>query len=185
MADDDTRVRRDIGSCLTMVEAHAILHQKTRKMDDKGTLIATYKDYEVVRGLVGPLIAHGIEAAVKPSVRKTVEAVAKLSKDGKGVSGRALVEKLKRDKSVISRATQDAIAAGYLQNLSEKGKTASYVLGDTMPSDRSVLPSAEKVRKHRKQRLAELKQKQAKAKAPLQVSKKKGFKKKGFKIKRA
>ena len=54
------RLRRDFGSLLALIRAHAILHQATRDRDDDGRIIATLDDYAVVRDLVADTIAEGV-----------------------------------------------------------------------------------------------------------------------------
>jgi hypothetical protein len=56
MPVDATRLRRDFGSLLSLVPAHAFLYQAQRKTDARGRIIATvYGDYAPVRDLVGNL----------------------------------------------------------------------------------------------------------------------------------
>ncbi|MCC7000884.1 MAG: PriCT-2 domain-containing protein, partial [Gemmatimonadaceae bacterium] len=69
------RLRRDFGQLLNLIRAHAILHQATREHDADGRIVATLDDYAVVRDLVLDVISQGIEAAVAPIVRETVETV--------------------------------------------------------------------------------------------------------------
>ena len=72
------RLRRDFGALLSLIRAHAILHQATRERDDRGRLLATLDDYSSVRELVADLVSEGIEATVPKSVREAVHAVARL-----------------------------------------------------------------------------------------------------------
>jgi hypothetical protein len=53
------RLRRDFGSVLSLVRAHAVLHQATRERDDVGRIVATEVDYMAVRGLVLPVVSQG------------------------------------------------------------------------------------------------------------------------------
>jgi hypothetical protein len=39
------RLNRDLKSMFALVRAHALLHQKTRKNDPNGSIIATLEDY--------------------------------------------------------------------------------------------------------------------------------------------
>ena len=73
------RLRRDFGSLLALIRAHAVLHQASRERDDAGRIIATLDDYAVVRELVADTIAEGVGATVSDTVRETVEAVAALA----------------------------------------------------------------------------------------------------------
>ena len=73
------RLRRDFGSLLALIRAHAILHQASRQRDDDGRIIAALDDYAVVRELVADTIAEGVGATVSATVRETVAAVAELA----------------------------------------------------------------------------------------------------------
>ena len=69
------RLRRDFGSLLALIRAHAVLHQASRARDDDGRIIATLDDYAVVRDLVADTIAEGVGTTVSDTVRETVAAV--------------------------------------------------------------------------------------------------------------
>jgi hypothetical protein len=76
------RLRRDFETVLTLVRAHALLHQASRRKDEQGRVTAEIEDYRVVRELVADLVAVGVEATVKPEVREVVQAVGALIKKG-------------------------------------------------------------------------------------------------------
>jgi len=133
---------------LALIEAHALLHQASRKRAADRAIIATIEDYSAVREIVADLVSHGIGATVPKSIRETVNAVANLlSEEGSdGVSVTKLGQKLQLDKSSASRRAHDAIAAGYLKNLEDKrGRPKRLVLGDPVPGDIEVLPPPEKL----------------------------------------
>jgi len=138
------RLRRDFGSLLALIRAHAVLHQETRDADADGRIIATIEDYAVVRGLVGDVIAQGVGTTVPEAVRETVAAVDALATTN-GVTVRAVAEKLGLDKSNASRRLRVAADGGYVRNLEDKrGKPARWVLGDPLPDDSTaqLLPDA-------------------------------------------
>jgi hypothetical protein len=56
------RLRRDFAAVLSLIKAHAILHQASRDRDDKGRIVATVDDYAIVRELVfvADFVAEGI-----------------------------------------------------------------------------------------------------------------------------
>lgn len=61
-----TRLRRDFGKILDLIQAHAILHQALRQRDQDGRIIATLEeDYAIVRELIADWMAEGVEAAVQ------------------------------------------------------------------------------------------------------------------------
>jgi len=140
------RLRRDFGSFLSLIKAHAILHQVNRERDYQGRIVANIdSDYVVVRGLVGDLVSEGVNATVSPTVRETVSAVRELAiEDREGVGVALLSTKLKLDKSAASRRAMAARDKGYLKNLEDRrGRPARYILGDNLPDDLEILPSVE------------------------------------------
>jgi len=142
------RLRRDFHAVLSLIRAHAVLHQASRDRDDQGRIVATIGDYAVVRDLVADLVAEGVDATVSAAVRATVATVAKLVDDegGDPVSLGPIAEELRLDKSAASRHLRTAIGKGFVRNLEDrKGKPGRYVLGDAMPDDVVVLPEPEEV----------------------------------------
>jgi len=142
------RLRRDFNAVLSLIRAHAVLHQASRERDDQGRIVATVEDYAVVRGLVASLVAEGVDATVSATVRATVKVVANLvdDEDGSSVSLGPIAEELKLDKSAASRRLRTAIGKGFVKNLEDrKGRPGRYVVGDPMPDDVVVLPTPEEV----------------------------------------
>lgn len=139
------RLRRDFGALLTLIRAHALLHQATRERDATGRIVATLEDYAEVRALVADLLGAAVEQTVPKSMRETVAAVAELSTESREpVSVRALATELKLDPSSASRRARAAVAAGYLRNLAEgRGKPARLEPGEPLPEERELLPEPE------------------------------------------
>ena len=134
------RLRRDFGSVLALIRAHAVLHQVNRDRDPSGAIVATLDDYAAVRDLVADTIAQGVGATVSETVRDTVAAVADLA-PAEGVALRAIAEKLRLDKSTVSRRVRTAADGGYLRNLEDKrGKPGRWVIGDPLPESVALLP---------------------------------------------
>jgi hypothetical protein len=148
MGDVAVRLRRDFSVVLSLIKAHAILHQATRERDAQGRIIATLADYTRVRALVSGLIAEGVEATVPKTIRETVEAVDNVI-DGWGeehATNKAVSEELDIDKGATSRRVRAAIGRGYLKNLEDrKGHPARLVLAESMPEDQEILPAAEEL----------------------------------------
>lgn len=141
------RLRRDFKTILTLVRAHALLHQASRRKDEHGRVIAEVADYAAVRKLVADLVAEGAEVMIKPEVRETVAAAKKLLADGRdAVRQDAIKNVLKLDKSVVSRRVAAAIESGVLRNLEDrKGRPAQLVLGDPLPAQTELLPRPERL----------------------------------------
>jgi hypothetical protein len=144
MGDVAVRLRRDFSVVLSLIKAHAILHQASRGKDAEGRIVATLADYARIRELVSGLIAEGVEATVPKTIRQTVEAVENVI-DGWGkdyATNKAVAEELEIDKAAASRRIRSAIGRGYLENLEEsRGRPARLVLGEKMPEDQAILPA--------------------------------------------
>jgi hypothetical protein len=160
------RLRRDFSMVLSLIRAHAILHQASRKKDDAGRIIADLDDYRVVQELVADLVADRVEAAVPVPIRETVAAVTTLladkahkdtevydltASDGdvQGVTVTAVAKVLNLDKSTASRRIEVAIEHGYLRDLeTRRGRPRCLVLGEPLPKEIEILPMPETLAKH-------------------------------------
>jgi hypothetical protein len=140
------RLRRDFGTLLALVRAHAILHQQNRKRDRAGRIIADLDDYEQVRGLAEPILAEGVGATVSATVRETTTAVRALTTGEEpahpdGVTARHVAKELELDKSAARRRLQAAATGGYVFNAEEqRGKPGRWKLGEPLPGGTRLLP---------------------------------------------
>jgi hypothetical protein len=141
------RLRRDFGALLTLVRAHALLHQASRSRDERGRIVATLEDYDVVRELVQPLIAHGSEAAVSATMRETVEVVQDVyDTAGTEVQLVVVAKSLGIDKSAASRRVKAALNVGYLHNREERSRRPMRLVpGEPLPDGVELLPLVEAV----------------------------------------
>ncbi len=142
------RLRRDFHHVLTLIRAHALLHQASRDTDDKGRIVASLDDYAAVYDLVADIIAEGVEATARPEVRQTVEAVRNLLANGDdSVTVKQVGEHLHLDASTVSRRVAVARSLGYLKNEETRRRMpAKLVIGDKMPADVEVLPHPDRLR---------------------------------------
>jgi hypothetical protein len=147
------RLRRDFQALLSLIKAHALLHQATREIDERGRIIATTEDYRAVHALVAEVINENVEAAVPPTVREIIQRVRELSK-GKyqdGVPYSPLSGALGIDKSSVSRRAKVAMELGYLANkeirpghparlsvVSEPSEFEYLILPDPKPLEEAV-----------------------------------------------
>jgi hypothetical protein len=138
------RLRRDFHHVLTLIRAHAILHQCTREKDNQGRIVATVADYGAIRDLVANIVAEGVQATVRKEVRQTVDAVRSLvAKDHGHVTVNQLADVLHLDGSAVSRRVSVARSLGYLRNEeTRRGMPAKLVIGDKMPAEVDVMPDA-------------------------------------------
>ena len=141
---DDVRMRRDFEQILTVMQAHAFRHQRTRKVDEQGRVVADRRDYEAAYRLLTNVLAITLDA-VTNEMRATVKAVSDLRAEGsEAVSYPQLAEKLELSRSGAWRRAQCALKGGYLVNAEEKkGYPAKLALGDPLPPARPVLPAPE------------------------------------------
>jgi len=134
------RMRRDFSTLLGMIEAHAVLHQATRKTDAYGRIIATGADYAAVRDIMADALAITTGRTVKANVRAAVASVDALG--GDGVTVVQVARHMKRDRSRATRGLKEACDLGDLTNLEDRpGRTARYKTGtDELPADSPALP---------------------------------------------
>ncbi len=146
------RLRRDFGALLSLIRAHAILHQATRERDDRGRIVATLEDYACVRELVSDLVSEGIEATVPKSVREAVHAVARLHarEDAQPVAVLQVAKELKLDRTAASRRVRSAKDRGFLRDLEDNPRKPSRLIpGDPLPEDLEILPKPENIQAYK------------------------------------
>jgi hypothetical protein len=136
------RMRRDFGVLLGMIEAHAVLHQVTRKRDQHGRILATAADYAAAVEILADAFAITSGKRVKDAVRKAVAAVEALGGAESDVTVAQVAKHLKRERSRASRGLKEAADLGYLTNQeTREGRAARYRLGpDEVPEDKRALP---------------------------------------------
>jgi uncharacterized protein with PIN domain len=139
------RLRRDFQMVLTLIRAHALLHQLNRERDSEGRVVAAVADYAAVRELVSDLVADAVDRTVPATIRETVAAVADLAGAGE-TTVVAVAHQLDLDKSAASRRVKVATSRGYLRNVEDRrGHPARLVLGDPLPTDSSILPEPDEL----------------------------------------
>lgn len=147
MPTSTTRLRRDFVSLLSLVRAHALLHQATRKRDRDGRVLATLDDYAAVRDLVGDLLAEGADAYASPAIRETVGAVARIVEEGaQHATARQVAERLAIGRNAADDRIRRALAAGYLTNVAattERGRKLRP--GQPLPDEPEFLPPVDAV----------------------------------------
>jgi len=140
------RLRRDFSLVLSLIQAHAILHQLNRERDDDGRIIASLEDYAEVRELVAGVISENVGTTVSDTIRETVAAIDELTQGensdvADGVMRLAISKKLKLDVTTVSRRLSAAAGKGYIRNLETKrGKPGRWVIGDPLPEKEMILP---------------------------------------------
>jgi hypothetical protein len=141
------RLRRDFATVVALIQAHALLHRRQRGRDEDGRILANFDDYAVVQALVSDLVAGAADRSIPEGVRETVRTLGDLAAAhdplDDGLSAARIAEATGVDKSTALRRVRVAIARGFIRNLEERrGRPARLVIGDPMPDDTEILPSA-------------------------------------------
>lgn len=133
----EERFVRDHKKVRTLIMANALLHQKQRDRDDKGRIIATREDYEVV-WKIGHLVAQGMSPiteahlkfleAIKPLVPERIEHVYY-----EGLSKRTIIDGLK------GQYTESTIAV-YISKLKGLGFIVCEGRGSNARISNVILP---------------------------------------------
>lgn len=158
------RLRRDFPAAMRLVQAHALLHQKSRHRDKRGRIVATLRDYGIVRKLIRRELAEAAEQSVPKSIRETVKAVTEIlegktclglgpDKEKPSVTIMEIAEKLGLDRTSANRRVLTAEHRGYLENTEpiRKGRLIRVRLGDLLPdANKAILPSVKAIRRHLK-----------------------------------
>lgn len=132
------RMRRDFSSILGLVQAHALMHQRGREINDAGQVVATLDDYAAVHHLVGDLIAYTAGDSVPPEIRETVEFIRNSRSTELTVS--EIADGLGLHRTSVSRRVRRAEAVGYLKRSSSHARVPYYSLDAHVPGDSAVLP---------------------------------------------
>ena len=144
------RMRRDFTQILTLIKAHAVLHQRQRDRDERGRIVADARDYRAIYDLAAPIFGAIAAEGVTPAIRETVAAVkrARGVADGPVRLG-AIAELLDLDKATVSRRVNLCIKGGWLGNDEErKGRPAQLIVGERLPEERPALPTPEELFAH-------------------------------------
>jgi hypothetical protein len=140
------RLRRDFGTVLALIRAHAMLHQCNRRRDEAGRVVADLDDYAEVHRVVADVVAEGVAATVSPTMRETVIAVQVLTQGEDaphpdGAMAQHVAHELRLDKSAARRRLLAASNAGYVTNAEDRrGKPGRWLPGDPLPTAVAVLP---------------------------------------------
>jgi len=139
--------RRLFRHILTLIRAHAMLHQRTRDRKN-GLIVASLMDYAAVRSLLAELLAVQVGADVTKEIRETVEAVKRLTTFELSVPATAVKRELKiRALSTVQRRIGKAIELGYLQDLRDYRSPGMQIAPRRdLPEPTNVLPTRAQLR---------------------------------------
>jgi hypothetical protein len=136
LPNHEVRVRRDFTQLLTLVRAHALLHQHYRVRDDAKRVVADLADYDAVATIVGPVFQATLSAGLTKEVRATVQAVQALVAPGATVTVSAtdVAKQLGLSPAAAWYRVQKALKGRWLVNdETRKRQQAKLRLGDPLP----------------------------------------------------
>lgn len=156
---DNIRVRRDFGQLLSLIRAHALLYQATRKEDSEGHLIATTADYKAIYDLlVGVSGQKGEAAKVKwqVDVLSAIKSLGQKSGHGGECNLSDVAGELGWVLSTTHRRVSALLRAGYLGSKGNgQGAAARLYIraelgADWLPNPKAVAKSAKVLTRKRK-----------------------------------
>jgi len=146
------KMYRDLIKLCVLVQAVAAMNvgQREHWRDEEGRLNirATFEDYAIIQREFEAILGQNL-GGVGKSVRKVVEAVAKIARDtSKQVKLGEIERKAGLNSRTVTTAVQQAIRARYLTDAGNGRQGAAYALqiGERLPAEVS-LPSVEEVKK--------------------------------------
>jgi hypothetical protein len=136
------RVMRDFKKVVSLIKAHALIHQHNRERR-RGRVVASRADYLAVRSLIEGPLSQGLENAVDEFTRQMIGLIAD---NDDGLSQSEIAGQLGRNQSIVSRHAKVAINQGYLLDMSPgQGRTAKLVLGKRELPSGKFLPEAKEL----------------------------------------
>jgi len=147
------QVLRHFDKILSLIEAHALLHQEDRDTKD-GKVIANEEDYSVICSLLEPILSTQSKRKIDFDMIRIMKVIKECGElkgdfldstphdfDQLDTSNTFLARKLQLSPSVVSEKCKKAKELGLIVNDAPKGKPAMYsVLRDSASLDK-VLPS--------------------------------------------
>ena len=147
------QVLRHFDKILSLIEAHALLHQEDRKKRD-GKVVANEQDYSVVCSLLEPILSTYSRKVIDFDTIRIIKAIKEHGEikgnildatpddiDRLDTSNTFLADKLNMSPCVVSSKCKRAKELGLIVNHANNGKSAMYsVLRDPASLDK-VLPS--------------------------------------------
>ncbi len=136
------RMRRDFKQLLIAIKTVAILMQQQRTTDQDGRIIATCRDYEIAKDIIGATFSDVAVGRVPKHIVETVEKVEELceipGKKEQGITVNELSIELNIGRDSARNRVKMAISEGFLENLS-KGRAIKVIPGDPIPDAKDAL----------------------------------------------
>lgn len=138
---DLVRARRDFLHLLTLVQSHALLHQRQRRRDERGRVVAELADYRAVHRLAEGVFAAESAGGVTETVRQTVASLVAVHDGETPVTVPNLAVQLGVHRSVAYRRAMSACDLGFLVNQETRpGRPLKLVPGEPLPEQKPALP---------------------------------------------
>jgi hypothetical protein len=139
-AAERVEARRAYPMLLRVVEASALLHQKQRRCDGNGAVVASAEDYIIVRRLLSGPVARLLGAAISPAVRRFLDRLAAWASGNFTTTQARLKEKCSR--GAVHGWLAELHAAGLVELVERSHSNAPAVWKRTglPPEEVSVLP---------------------------------------------
>jgi hypothetical protein len=138
------RVRRDFTQVMQAVKAHALLHRKHRKLDERGRIVAEIKDYAAAHSLMHGIVSESSGTAIEPLLQQTLDAVRICVAGGDynpGATAFEVGQRLKLDKSSALRRLRKAQDHDLVVNLeTQRGQPGRYRPAEAIPEAVDILP---------------------------------------------
>ncbi len=145
--DELVRMRRDFRQLLTVIEALAFLHQRSRARDAAGRVVAMLDDYSTARDLVVDVFTAAATGGVSQAVREVVTAVQELTPGAPdGVTCMTVATRIGLHKNTTWYRLKVALKLGLVVNSeTRRGHPAKLRPGDDLPEDGEALPTVERL----------------------------------------
>lgn len=150
-AFDAVRMRRDFDHLITMIEAHAVLHQATRSKSVDGIIEANFDDYTVARELMDGILGETLGLVVPDGVKQVVDAVQKLAANSTMQTNILKIANFtSHSDKTVRRAVSLAVKHGYLRGETDyRTKKLLLSIDDScvpLPRYLSILPTVDTLR---------------------------------------
>lgn len=147
------QILRYFDQILTLIEAHALLNQSNRKINNQGSVIANEEDYIAVSSLLEPTFRKYNQNGLDPDILRIIEVIKENGEikgsfldaspndyDKLNTSNKHLSKILNMPESTFSEKCKKAKKLGLIENAQPSGKPAEYIILKDLSSIDKVLP---------------------------------------------
>ena len=146
---------RKYSQILTLIKAHAVLHQCNRRRDDRDRIVATADDYRVVQPLISKTL-NVRDSGPTGQTREAIRSVERLMKEGTPATLKAVGNAMGVGRSTVQAHLEQATKRGYLTKhsasalplalrLDAPAQASVFVPAEPLPETRELLPRPETI----------------------------------------